>query len=489
MNAKSADIDEVAYERIGQILRGKYCLERVLGIGGMSVVYAATHRNHARFAIKILSAELSAIPEVRRRFLREGYATNSVRHASVVRVVDDDTTEDGSAFLVVELLEGVGVEALWERYQRRMPVPVALAITEQLLDGLAAAHAAGIVHRDVKPANLFITTEGVVKVLDFGIARVRDIAQTGANAMTGAGVLLGTPAFMSPEQATGATDAIDARTDIWSAGATLFTLLSGRYVHDAEDMADMLLRAATFRAPSLREAMPRARTQLVELVDRALAFHQDARWPDAAAMRLAVRRAYRDVFGQLIAPGALLQALMNEPSGEGPASQDENTLREEVPAGASPPSPRIVTQPVPLAGGSPWTLAMPGRPLPPPVRAEGNATTAPPVATDPFARIVPSSMPPPRLTRSWRLAGAAVVPLAIAAVLVAVFRSGGAEGPRVAGSTAAAAAAASPVVLAPELEPAVVVEPEGTVALPAPVDEPPAVDAKDASAAPATSGP
>jgi serine/threonine-protein kinase len=108
------------------------------------------------------------------------------------------------------------------------------------------------VHRDVKPANLFVTREGVVKILDFGIARVRDAAASGTNAATGDGVLLGTPAFMAPEQAKGRTSHVDARTDVSSVGATLFALVSGRSVHEAETQAELLLRAATERAGSLR---------------------------------------------------------------------------------------------------------------------------------------------------------------------------------------------------------------------------------------------
>ena len=458
MNAKSGDLDAGAYGRIGQILRGKYCLERVLGIGGMSVVYAATHRNRARFAIKILSDELSARPDIRMRFLREGYAANSVGHPAVVRVVDDDTTEDGAAFLVVELLEGIGVEALWERYERRMPVPAALAIAERVLDGLAAAHSSGVVHRDVKPANLFITTDGTVKILDFGIARVRDAAQSMTEARTGDGMLLGTPAFMSPEQSAGRADAIDARADIWSVGATLFTLLAGRYVHEADDIAELLVRAASFRAPSLREVLPRARPQLVELVDCALAFEKHARWPDAASMRHAVRRLYRQVIGQRLAPAGLLQALVTEPSG--PLSADEprseDTLRDQLPAGAVPPSGRVRTEPAVQIGASPWTLPMTDRP--PAQGSSGSSTTAPPVATDPFAPLVPTS-PPPRLRRSWRIAGAAVVPAAVGGVLLAAFRLGGDGGAHVEASTRGAAAAAVPLVSEPPSEALIATEP------------------------------
>ncbi|MGH7280016.1 MAG: serine/threonine-protein kinase, partial [Polyangiaceae bacterium] len=215
-----------ANERLGTTLRGKYRLDAVLGIGGMAVVYRATHRNRAEFAVKMLFRELSHDGETRARFLREGYAANSVKHPGVVMVVDDDVSEDGTAFLVMELLWGLSVEDLIERAGGALPAAAVAMIGWQLLDVLAAAHAAGIVHRDIKPANLFITTQGVLKVLDFGIARVRDAASLGARA-TRSGVSFGTPAFMSPEQALGKTEELDHRTDIWSAGATMFTALTG----------------------------------------------------------------------------------------------------------------------------------------------------------------------------------------------------------------------------------------------------------------------
>ena len=420
MNARAADIDEVAYSRIGRILRGKYCLERVLGIGGMSVVYAATHRNQARFAIKILHDELAIRPDVRTRFLREGYAANAVAHRSIARVVDDDTTEEGGAFLVMDLLDGTGVEPLWERYDRRMPLPAALAIAEQVLDGLSAAHAGGIVHRDVKPANLFLTREGIVKILDFGIARVRDAAASGMNGATGDGVLLGTPAFMAPEQAMGRTSAIDGRTDVWSIGATLYALLSGRYVHEADSASEVLLRAATERAPSLRTTMPRTPAAVIDLVDRALAFEREARWPNARAMRDAVRLAYRDVFGRRVGPVALLRGLLDETANaRDDEEEEEHTLREDMPAGSDAPSGRVRTAAVPPAAL--WTLPMAERPLPPEERS-GGSTTAPPVSTEhPFVTLHPSSIPP-RMARRWRGGAAALVPVAIAGSLVCAFR-------------------------------------------------------------------
>src|SRR5271165_470369 len=145
-------LEERARVRVGTVLRGKYRLDRVLGVGGMAVVYKATHRNQAEFAIKMLHPELSFNEDVRTRFLREGYAANSVKHAGAVRVVDDDVAEDGAAFLVMELLDGVACDSLLAQQGGRLPLEAACAIGVELLDVLATAHTNGIVHRDIKPA-------------------------------------------------------------------------------------------------------------------------------------------------------------------------------------------------------------------------------------------------------------------------------------------------------------------------------------------------
>jgi serine/threonine protein kinase len=279
-------VEERARARIGSVLRGKYRLDRILGIGGMAVVYAATHRNRARFAVKVLHSQLSGRGDIRTRFVREGYASNSVEHPGAVLVVDDDVAEDGSAFLVMELLDGICLETLWTLHRNRLPVRAALAVGRQVLDVLAAAHARSIIHRDVKPANLFVTRDGTVKVLDFGIARVRDAAAQEAEA-TGVGALLGTPAFMAPEQAMGASE-IDARSDLWSVGATLFLLIAGRKVHEGESTAHALLLAYTRAAPSLAAVAPETDPRVVAIVDRALAFSKEQRWPTAVAMRDAL---------------------------------------------------------------------------------------------------------------------------------------------------------------------------------------------------------
>jgi serine/threonine-protein kinase len=220
------------------VLKGKYQLEALLGCGGMAAVYRATHRNGNRVAVKILHPELSMSEDVRARFLREGYVANRVQHKGAVRVLDDDVDDD-VVFLVMELLEGETLEARWTRSGRHLlPDDVAHWATA-LLETLGAAHAQGIVHRDVKPENLFLTTDGDLKVLDFGIARLLDAK--GAH-VTRTGRLMGTPAFLPPEQALGYVHDVDARSDLFAVGATMFTLLAGRYVHEANGGGDARLR-------------------------------------------------------------------------------------------------------------------------------------------------------------------------------------------------------------------------------------------------------
>jgi serine/threonine protein kinase len=287
MTGGGSDILSRAEARLGTVLRGKYRLDRILGIGGMAVVYKATHRNLAEFAVKMLHPEVSLSADIRSRFLREGYAANSIKHPGAVLVVDDDVSEDGAAFLVMELIDGIGCEDLWEKHDRKLSPTIASAILVQLLDVLAAAHEKGVVHRDIKPANLFITRTGNVKVLDFGIARAREALATNAKA-TGTGMMLGTPAFMAPEQAKGKSKEIDGRTDIWAAGATFFTLVSGQLVHAAETAHELLIEAATAPARSLATATPDVSTAIVALIDRALASSMEDRWASASAMRDAL---------------------------------------------------------------------------------------------------------------------------------------------------------------------------------------------------------
>jgi eukaryotic-like serine/threonine-protein kinase len=301
MSGSYEDRSNRARDRIGTVLVGKYRIDRLLGVGGMAAVFAGTHlRNANCVALKILHRELTLDGELRQRFQREGYAANSVGHPDTVRVLDDDVTQDGSPFLVMDLLEGETLDQKWTRRGRRLHLGEVVRHALALLDVLAAAHAKGIVHRDIKPENLFVTMDGCLKVLDFGIAR---LAQS-APGTTGKGTVVGSPAFMPPEQALGRSEQNDALSDIWSVGATAFFLLAGRYVHDAETSAEVVVRTATRPAPRLASVAPWVPAPVAEVIDRALAYERSQRWPDARSMREALMRARDGLPAEVLAtPG------------------------------------------------------------------------------------------------------------------------------------------------------------------------------------------
>ncbi len=288
---------DYAGQRVGRTLCSKYTLEALIGVGGMAAVYKGSHRNGHRVAIKMLHPAVSASEMLRTRFLREGYAANAVDHPGAVRVLDDDVAEDGSVFLVMELLSGTTMTSLWETLGYRLPLNQTVRLSHQLLDVLASAHVKGIVHRDIKPDNLWVSTDGRLRVLDFGIARMRD--GMGASA-TRTGGIMGTPAFMPREQALGLVKEIDGRTDLWAVGATMFTMLSGRTVHQAETPEGVVVMTATMPAPALASVVPEVPPAVAAVVNQALAFERDHRFPDARAMQAALEQAYYASTGQTL---------------------------------------------------------------------------------------------------------------------------------------------------------------------------------------------
>jgi len=318
---------DIAQARVGAVLRGKWRLERVLGVGGMATVYFAVHRNGTRAAIKMLHPDLSADRAILERFLREGYLANKVEHAGAVRVLDEDIAEDGSAFLVMELLDGRSLDKIVE--ERPLPIGEALRITRLALDVLAAAHERGIVHRDIKPENVFVTSDGQVKILDFGIARLREHQTHGPGGGTLGGMVLGTPAFTPPEQARGRWQDVDGQSDVWAIGATLYTLLSGRKVRDAETVNEELMLAMSTPPVPIASLVPGLPPAVAQVVDGALAFDKTQRWPSARAMQEAVRAAETAL-----------------------GAREADTVF--TPSGLVPPRPVVVTpQPTGLGGGGP----------------------------------------------------------------------------------------------------------------------------------------
>jgi serine/threonine-protein kinase len=220
--------------------------------------------------------------------LREGYVANKVEHAGAVAVLDDDVSEDGAPFLVMELLRGRTLRARLEE-EGPLPVAEALRLAEEALDVLAAAHDHGIVHRDIKPDNLFETEEGSVKVLDFGIARLRE--QALAPTQTQSGTTVGTIGYMAPEQARGRVNEVDARSDVWAMGATLFALVSGRPVHEADTMNEALLLAMTQPVAPVATLLPALGVDVAVILDKALHFDKSGRFADGRDMLRAVRGA------------------------------------------------------------------------------------------------------------------------------------------------------------------------------------------------------
>jgi hypothetical protein len=285
-----------AQARVGTTLRGKWRLDRLLGVGGMAAVYAATHRNASRGAVKMLHPGLSRNAEVRRRFLQEGYAANKVGHTGTVRCLDDDEAEDGSAFVVMELLDGETLEQRRVAAGGRLPAEEVLWIADQLLDVLAAAHEAGIIHRDLKPENLFLTHQGHLKVLDFGIAKIQGAMSTAT------GATMGTPAFMAPEQARG--ESATPATDLWAVGATLHHLLTAQYAHVATTLPELLAALCSREPPPLTTRWPEAPPALVSVLGGALRLDPAQRWANARQMQDAVRAAYLDLTGQALATAA-----------------------------------------------------------------------------------------------------------------------------------------------------------------------------------------
>jgi serine/threonine protein kinase len=363
-----------ASERIGQWVRKKWRLEKLLGVGGMASVFAATHRNGARAALKILHSEFAREAAVKERFLREGYVANKVDHPGRVAILDDDETDLGEPFLVMELLEGETLQQLWKRHKRKVPPLEALRVAEAVLDTLIGFHDMKIIHRDIKPANIFITNESVVKLLDFGVAQLRE---AGGEALTRAGTALGTPSYMSPEQAMGKSDQLDGRSDIFSIGATLYAVLSGKRLHHGKSDNEAFIMAATQPASSLARRAPKMPIELIALVDRALQWDRRKRFPDAQSMRDACRElmnklddsgqpSFTEAPEQRITVTPTLQATPSALETSIDASPSSHSSESSVSSTHQPPSFELTPRSQEVTQQSQHTTVGVGRTAPPP---------------------------------------------------------------------------------------------------------------------------
>ena len=264
----------------GEVLAGKYVVERLLGLGGMGAVLLARHVElDERVAIKMLlpsATPVSPTAEPVTRFIREARAAIKIRNEHVVRIFDVGRLADGAPYIVMEYLEGSDLAHLVEA-SGPLPVDDAIGFLVQACEAIAAAHAMGIVHRDLKPANLFLARTGdgrpCIKVLDFGISKISGshAGGTGPGAgLTSTTTIMGTPCFMSPEQLRSTRD-VDARADIWSMGAILHALLTGTPPYDGESNADVSAKIIRDLPTPVRELRPEVPAELEEKARLAVA--------------------------------------------------------------------------------------------------------------------------------------------------------------------------------------------------------------------------
>jgi serine/threonine protein kinase len=347
------DLEQGAMPEPGGLIGGKYRVERLIACGGMGAVYEATHKvSGKRVAVKWMLPTLGQIKGARERFIREACATARIAHPNVVDIYDVGS-ESGSVYLVMEYLRG---ETLAQRMARgALSVHEAIALLLPALRGVAAAHAHAVIHRDLKPDNIFLccNEEGEElepKVLDFGISKittdeVRDLA------ITHSGAVLGTPYYMSPEQVRGARE-VDARTDVYAFGVMLFEALTGQWPFDAETYNELIVKIATEPTPRASDRNPDLHPEIVAVIERAMAREPEARFPNIESLALALEpfaggvrfRVTRASVDSSLSAGDFTSSRVNAMSRSGPSPLDIRTLDsntiQPTPLQVAPQRPR-----------------------------------------------------------------------------------------------------------------------------------------------------
>jgi tRNA A-37 threonylcarbamoyl transferase component Bud32 len=367
----------VAEDLSGTVLDGRYRLIRTLGVGGMGTVYEAEQVTlEKRVAVKVLKASLVSTGVHLERFLREAKSASKIRHRNVVDIMDFGRLVSGSAYYVMELLEGTDVAELL-RAEGRLPWARTRAIVLQVLSALEAAHAEGVIHRDIKPANVFLLSdtgdqEDVIKVLDFGIAKVQDDRE-----LTRADEIVGTATYMAPEQARGI---VSERTDIYSVGILMYKMLTGRVPFRGANGFETLRLHQTESPPSMRQLVPDLSAAVEAVVLQALAKQPLRRFGSMVEMQAAVRS---------ISPTASARARrVSVPHSPGPPSEQATLDRPVTPAvevpvrdGSTARAPALERSPPAMLGAAGGTLEAAAAAGPTWTGTEGPPRTAESTAT------------------------------------------------------------------------------------------------------------
>ncbi|MDD5309339.1 MAG: protein kinase [Deltaproteobacteria bacterium] len=287
---------------VGSVLDGKYELIRLLGEGGMGAVYEARHLLIGRrLAVKFLHVQYASNQEVITRFQREAQAASKIQHEHIIEVTDMGTAPDRTPYIVMEYLEGRDIKQLLEE-TGPLPPQRASHIMLQALSGLHAAHEVEIIHRDMKPENIYIISKSgnpdYVKLLDFGISKFRSLEGEGVKGLTQTGTVLGTPYYMSPEQARGDQN-ISNRSDIYAMGVILYQMLSGRLPFDAPNYNALLIKILTEEPPDLLEFNPDLPAEMVEVVRCAMSRDADQRFQSCVEFQQALRPFAPGSFGTM----------------------------------------------------------------------------------------------------------------------------------------------------------------------------------------------
>jgi serine/threonine-protein kinase len=283
--------EPAADPNIGRVLENKYEITRALGAGGIGAVYEVHHKLiDRRFALKLLHPEYARDEEVLERFRREATSTTAIGHPHILEITDMGSTPEGEVFMVMELLHGHDLEVELKQ-QGALSTELACHIALQILSALEATHIKGIVHRDLKPANVFLIERGgnqqFVKLVDFGISKVRASEEDQTKGLTRTGMLLGTPAYMSPEQAMGSSD-ITGSSDLYAVGVILYEMLTGQTPFAAESYVTLLMKILQDEVPDPLSLRPDLDSELAAIVLRSMAKQVPDRFADAAEFREAL---------------------------------------------------------------------------------------------------------------------------------------------------------------------------------------------------------